>query len=729
VTGPKRTHELITPEHRAKIALIFVRQSSPAQVRDHTGSAAVQYGQVQHAVDFGFTDIRVIDDDTGKSATSTVGRVGWHETFRLIGGEAVGGVFTFNTSRLSREMRDFSQLVFLCRIYRVPIVLDGQPNDPNNPANAALLYVSGVFAELDGRTRAEGLKRARLAKAQQGIVVSAPPVGWVRGPDGLYAFDPEAHDRIAEVYDIFEQRGSIRGTVAVLNQDGKLLPTRHRGRIVWKQATLERAHNLLLNPTYTGLYTFGQTEMQYDRRAGHEGDRVQRPVPEDRWIRVPGLFPAYITPERQAAIRLQVGKNAFVDRHRPGRGRALLQGLVLCGACGARLTVCDPGPATRSHYYMCSQKAATLGVQPCLSFPGRDLDAAVERFFLRAVAAPPLPMLEQALAEARGAEATRVNAVEAERKQLQYHERLAQDRYEAVDPRNTLVFAAAVEEFETAKQALKAFEFRRAAAPPPPTPLETADELRVLVDLVSDVPRLWRHPLVSMQERKTMLGCLIDRIVIHRTDEAIEATIMWASDAETTLRVWRRRGLDDLIRRLHAEGMTVQEIRAALAVGDPETGQRWSRTASGIYQVLKRLGLRPHPVPRGQPVDRTLIRRLYDDGLTLNEIADQLNARGLTTARGKQWTSYALQHWLGRGGRREQLEELHRAVIEDAKRRGLTNRQAANEFNAQAIPRVGKRRWTADVVRQRRVHLKQRWERKANGTANSCPPRDADPQT
>jgi hypothetical protein len=275
-------------------------------------------------------------------------------------------------------------------------------------------------------------------------------------------------------------------------------------------------------------------------------------------------------------------------------------------------------------------------------------------------------MLEQALAEARAAEVTRVNAVEAERKRLLYAEVMARDRYENVDPRNRLVFDDAVKDLEKAKQAVREFELRIATTAQPVTPLETADELRALGALVSDVPRLWRDPLVSAKERKEMLQCLIDHIVIHRTDEAIEATIMWASGAETSLRVWRRRGLYNLIRWLHGEGRTVPEIRAALAVGDPTTGQRWSRTAGGIYQVLKRLGLRPHPVPRGLRVDQSLIRRLYDDGLTLNEIADQLNARGLTTARGKAWAPYALQHWLGNGSRRDRLEKLHRTVIEDA---------------------------------------------------------------
>jgi hypothetical protein len=137
----------------------------------------------------------------------------------------------------------------------------------------------------------------------------------------------------------------------------------------------------------------------------------------------------------------------------------------------------DPGAGRPSAYYQCTQRASSLSVPSCLVFPGRDLDAAVERVFLGAVAAPPLPMLEQALAEARGAEATRVNAVEAERKRLQYDELVARDRYEAVDPRNTLVFEDAVKDLEKAR--------RRILPPDRPPPLarggkEAAPMLKVV---------------------------------------------------------------------------------------------------------------------------------------------------------------------------------------------------------------------------------------------------------
>jgi DNA invertase Pin-like site-specific DNA recombinase len=672
----------------------------------------VQFAQVELARDYGFSDIRVIADDMGKSAMTTQERCGWNQILQWIGSGAVGALFAVNAGRLAREMRDFTELVFLCRIYGVPLVLDGQPNDPRNPTHAALLYMVGTFAELDNRVRAEWLKQARLAKAARGIVVSQLPVGWVRRPDGSYAFDPEVCDRIAEVYPLFSQTGSIRGTVAALNRDKKLLPTRHRGRIVWKPATVDRVQRFLLNRAYAGLYVFGRTEMQFALGADARGRRVQQGVPEERWIRVSGLFPAYIAPEEQETIRLQVTKNAFATRNRPGRGRALCQGLAVCGVCGATLTVADPGPETRSPYYQCTRSSGPRAGKSCLSLPGRDLDRAVERAFLGAVAAPPVAALEQALAEARAAEGTRVKANEAERKRLQYAEVLARDRYENIDPRNCLVFATAVEEFEQAKQALKEFELRLANAPEPTKPVETADELQALCELVSDVPRLWRHPLVSMKERKEMLRCLVDRIVVLRTDEAIVGKIIWASGTETAVRVWRRRGLYRLIRRWHGQGMTVPDIQAALSVGDPETGQRWARTRAGIYQALKRLDLRPNPL-RLQESVLAKINRLYDEGVTLDGIASTLNDDGHRTVRGNTWNANAVWHWLGRRGRRDDLEDIHRRALADAKARGLSNAQAAGEFNAQGIPRVGCKSWTDDAVRQRRTQLARRDRRMA----------------
>src|SRR5205823_1764506 len=159
-----------------------------------------------------------------------------------------------------------------------------------------------------------------------------------------------------------------------------------------------------------------------------------------------------------------------------------------------------------------------------------------------------------------------------------------------------------------------------------------------LCRLAADIPALWRHPLVTDHDRKEIRACLIERIVVRADAEAVEGTIVWVSGAETPVRVWRREGLRWLIRERHAAGMTVPEIQVWLANGEPETGQRWKRTTSSIYQVLRRFGLRPNPVPRRIAVDRAAVQRLYDGGLTLREIAARLDADGVRTTSGKPWT-------------------------------------------------------------------------------------------
>jgi hypothetical protein len=170
-----------------------------------------------------------------------------------------------------------------------------------------------------------------------------------------------------------------------------------------------------------------------------------------------------------------------------------------------------------------------------------------------------------------------------------------------------------------------------------------------------------------------------------------------------------------LILDRHREGMTVPEICDWLARGDPETGQRWSRTASGIYQALKRARLRPHPVRRGYPVDAAAVQALYGRGFTLEGIAARLNADGFPTASGRPWTANIVWSRLEQRGRRGELEKLHRRVLREVKERGLTNRQAAQELNARGIPRAGQRRWTEEAVRHRRTQLNQLERRRSGG--------------
>ena len=705
---PDLVHPLITPARLARMAVIYLRQSSPAQVKDHDGSAAVQRAQEELAGRYGFSDVRVVDEDLGRSGSTTELRSGFQEVCRLVANGWVGAVFAINASRLARQVHAFSELVILCRHHDVVLVIDSRPRDATNPQDVAMLHVEGAFAEMDNGVRMQGLRDARLAKARLGKRVSRLPTGWIAEPDGSVAFDPEVYDAIKELPALFWEHGSARATVAALDRAGKRLPVRRAHRVFWNRPSVDRLLHFLLNPTFAGTYVYGQTESVTNKPKRPDGQHARQRTPPERWITICGYYPAYIEAAEQERIRERLKRNAFRAPGRPGRGPALCQGALICGKCGAALTVADPRPHKLSHFYQCVAESARHGTPPCMSIQGRDLDGAVERAILDALRSPPLTVLTRALTDAREAERVHLAQIEAERARLEYEERRADDRLEAADERNRLVYLRLQLRLEQAIAARAAFE-RRVAAEPRRPPVEgTEEELRELCRIAADVPALWAHPLVTNQERKEIRASLIEHVIVRASDEMVEGTIVWVSGARTPVRVWRRAGLLRLIRDRHAEGLTAREIQSWLERGDPETGQCWRRTRSAIYQVLRRFGLRPNPAPRWLPVDRAAIHRLYERGLTFREMTAQLNAERVLRPSGRAWTENSVWHFLAGGGRRRYLENLHREALDDAKRRGLTSRQAAEEFNERRIPRVGRREWTTETVRQRRFALKRR---------------------
>ncbi len=240
------------------------------------------------------------------------------------------------------------------------------------------------------------------------------------------------------------------------------------------------------------------------------------------------------------------------------------------------------------------------------------------------------------------------------------------------------------------------------------------------------MPTLWSDEAITNVDRKLMLACLIDRVTVTNTAESIELSIRWKTGVETQHWRWRRAGVDRLIAGWHAAGKTAAEIQKLLEVGDSTTGQTWPRTRAAVYQALRRLGLRPNPGRQKPKPERDHMRELFARGLTLPQIAEERNAAGSRTPFGRPWNTNAVYNAIGgKLGRFDRHEHLHREVLDGAKRRGITNKQAAEEFNAREIPRVTGRPWTADVVRQRRRFL----NRKAREGAAKTPPDQRASQT
>src|SRR5215470_5556029 len=223
---PALTDSLITPDHLRRKALIYLRQSTPEQVRENTGSTDFQRSQRDLAHAYGWPDhlIEMIEDDLGKSGSSTAGRTGWKAMHDQIAAGKVGAVFVANISRLSRQLIDFEIFRGLASYNQTLLIVDGRVIDPKDPNDVVMAHISATFAHYENRMRTQNMSRSRMTKARQGTVVSGVPVGWVKNPDGSYDYDPRVKEAIAHVIQTFWEVRTLRGTVLALDKKGMKIP-------------------------------------------------------------------------------------------------------------------------------------------------------------------------------------------------------------------------------------------------------------------------------------------------------------------------------------------------------------------------------------------------------------------------------------------------------------------------------------------------------------------------
>ena len=262
-----------------------------------------------------------------------------------------------------------------------------------------------------------------------------------------------------------------------------------------------------------------------------------------------------------------------------------------------------------------------------------------------------------------------------------------------------------MERQEKATQERKEFERNVAAMTGLDSDDGSEEELEELCRIASEVPSLWEDEAISNQERKELLRCMIDHIVVTGTRSKIDATIVWHSGGRTSLTVWQRQSLGSLVRELHTQKLTVPEIREHLAAGKTSTGQAVSLTLGGLYHLLKSLGLKPHHRSLGYFSALEKAIELDREGQSTQSIAQYFNEHGFTKDRGKTtWTQYGVRE-LFKGNKLEPLENVHRRMIGEALARGIGYSQIADELNEKNVRRQGGQRWTAQCVARRWWYL------------------------
>lgn len=570
----------IASRHLERLAVVYIRQSTLAQVRENTESTARQYALGEEAARLGWeaSKVVIIDADLGLSGRSASARLGFKELVSRVCLGEVGAVFGLEVSRLARSSADLQRLLEFCSLTDTLIVDADGTYDLQSFNDRLLLGLKGTMSEAELHILAGRLQESKRAAARRGELRFPLPVGYVYDEDGQTVMDPnqEVRAAVADVFSAFEATGSAYGVVGCFRE--RPFPRRAygavwAGEIRWGRLTHGRVIGLLSNPAYTGAYVFGRYRSR--RCVDPDGDIKTRTIElaREEWpVLIQGHHPAYIRWEAFLANERRLAANHTRGGARPPReGTALLQGMLACGGCGRAMSAIYPlGQAA----YDCSHSRANhTKTSGCRSVKAEIIDAAVARRLLAAMAPEKIALALAAADEVADRRARSTRALELQVERARYEAARAERAFHNCEPENRLVARSLEQRWEGKLSALAEAEAALVAAQAAAVPLPPRAELEALA---SDLPRLWAAPTTSQKDRKRLLRTLVADVTL--TSDAgsnLRVGIRWRSGATEELTVSRplpasvsRRtpaGAIELVRRLseRSDEELVAELTAA----------------------------------------------------------------------------------------------------------------------------------------------------------------------
>ena len=536
----------IAEQHLSRVACIYIRQSTPGQVRFNQESTERQYNLKNKAQSLGWSPekIRILDRDLGHSGAHTTNR----EDFKTLVGDVamgqVGAIFSLEASRLARSNKDWHRLLELCAITRTLVIDEDGCYDPSEFNDSLVLGMKGTFAQAELHIIRARLHGGKLNKARKGELRFPLPVGYVYDGDRI-AFDPdqEVQGAVRTVFELFQREGTAFAAVERFNELGLRFPRRSwggawDGKLIWGRLNHSRVIGMLANPAYAGIYVYGRYQScKQISPTGEIHTRLRR-MPEEQWrVTIPSHHPGYITVEQFHANRqrLQANRTNTEVLAGPAReGLCLLQGLLLCGACGRRIGVRYTGNGGIYPMYQCVWRhREALATHACLSVPSKLIDTTIAD---RVVAAVTPVTIELALKALTSLE-ERDHAIAAQwRRRIErarYDADLAERRYEAVDPQNRLIAGTLEQRWNDAVQRVLELETEFAKFERQALRTITAEQKRQILQLASDFPRLWTSPTTEARDRKRMLRLLIKDITVVKGPERkqLHLQIRWQGGA------------------------------------------------------------------------------------------------------------------------------------------------------------------------------------------------------
>jgi len=582
--------EKIGPQHLARPAVVYVRQSTINQVRHHHESRRRQYDLAARAKQLGWREVSVIDEDLGRSGASSAARTGFNHLVAEVGLGRIGAIFAIEVSRLARNNRDWYQLLDLCGLMDTLIIDDEAVYNTRHLNDRLLLGLKGTMSEAELGWMQQRAQQGLLSKARRGELILRLPVGYVRVADGRMEKHPDARIResLELVFRKFAEMGSVRQVLLWFRQEALALPSleqeRGVGPVKWRLPVYSTIHKILCNPIYAGAYAFGRTGTRtrvVDGRAhktrGHLRER-------EEWIvLLHNHHEGYIDWDTYERNRRLIAENAqmkgMMVRGAAREGRSLLAGLLRCGRCGRKLHVAYSGNDGKVPRYSCRGAAINHGADRCISFGGLRVDGAVESEVLRVLTPG---AIEAALDYAqRGAEQTDevLRALTLELEEARYQAARAQRQYDAVEPENRLVAETLERRWNEALARVGELDHRLEQLKSDGSRQAMPDRKRLLA-LAHRFPETWSNPGTDYRIKKRLVRLLIEEIVAGvLADHKIQLIIHWKGGKHSLLYVRKSRTGE----HRHTTQREVVEVVRELARTLPD---------AQIARVLNRLGYR-----------------------------------------------------------------------------------------------------------------------------------------
>src|ERR1700751_1175671 len=175
----------IRPQHLARKAILYVRQSSPYQVIHNLESQKLQYAMEERLHQLGWREIEIVDDDLGRSAAGTITRAGFERMVAEVCLGQVGAVAAREGWRFARNSREWQRLGEVCRVVDPLLVDQEMIYTPRQSNDRLLLGLKGSLNEYELDLLRQRSVEGRREKAKRGELIVAAPAGYVKGEDHL----------------------------------------------------------------------------------------------------------------------------------------------------------------------------------------------------------------------------------------------------------------------------------------------------------------------------------------------------------------------------------------------------------------------------------------------------------------------------------------------------------------------------------------------------------------